>query len=216
AIALSVPVTTVAEEIVSSFETKPSGAEAVGLRIDRSRIVTAFSGHLSRFFGDCPGSEWTGSATKDNVRFISQRVPPSSGLRVELLNLTSGESITKKYTKEGRGSFDFRVINLGLGNGPQDIEYRIFDKASNATLDQGNFSYDLTTTSRSFRRDGSWRSELFCANDRSASLNRCEVIGRRQRLYCGGSKTSTIRGEYISHRRNIKRRNKHRKFQQRH
>ena len=201
AIALGGSAAALAEGNASSLGADTLSYENVGLRIHRSNIVTAFSGHLTQFFGDCPGKEWTGSATKDNVRFISYSQPPAKGLRVELLNLTSGESLKKKYTKEGYGSFDFKLISLGQGNGPQNVQYRIYEKATDATLEQGDFSYDLTTTVRSYRRDGEWRSELFCATDGSDSLKDCELIGGRQRLYCSGSRTSTVRDEYISHRR---------------
>ena len=173
----------------------------VGLRIDESNIVTAFNGHLMKYVGDCPGKIWTGNATKDNVRFISYSVPPAKNLRVALTNVTSGETLKKKYTKEGKGSFDFPVIKLGTGNGRQEIQYSIYNKATDAVLEQGNFSYDLTTTFKTARRNGSWRSELFCASKASTKLKDCDLVGAQQRLYCNGVRTSRVRDKVIGRRR---------------
>ena len=187
------------EEVLS--EATQLNFSNVGLRIKESNIVSAFHGHLMTYVGECPGRVWTGNATKDNVRFISYSVPPAKHLRVALTNVTSGESITKKYTKEGKGSFDFPVIKLGTGNGQQQIQYSIYNKETNSVLEQGDFSYDLSTTFKSATRYGSWRSELFCASRESDALKDCEIVGAQQRLYCNGSRTSRVRDKVISHRR---------------
>ncbi|NJN24370.1 MAG: hypothetical protein HC810_08305 [Acaryochloridaceae cyanobacterium RL_2_7] len=59
-------------------------------------------------------------------------------LRVALTNVTSGETLTKKYTKEGKGSFDFPVIKLGTGNGRQEVQYSIYNNSTEAVLEQEN------------------------------------------------------------------------------
>lgn len=175
--------------------------QTAGLRIDRSNIVSAFHGHLTEYFGDCPGKTWSGSASKDNVRFIDYDQSPAKHLRVELLNLTSGERLKKKYTKEDRGSFDFTVLSLGDLDGLQTIEYTIYNKKTEVVLATGDFQYDLTTSYSSRFRDGEWRWEKFCASDSSDSLKNCKVIGKRERMYCEGSRTSNIRAESFSYLR---------------
>ena len=187
---------------------QPTYANA-GIRIKSGNIVTAFHGHLINYVGNCPGSDWTGSASYDNARFVSYRIPPAKHLRVSLINLTSGESITKKYTKTGKGSFDFPVIRLGRNTGLQKMKYTIYNKKTNSVLESGDFDYNLTTTYRTEQRDGEWRSELYCSSNESDAISDCEVVGEQERLYCDGSRTSHIRDRHISYRRRHKKTNHH-------
>ena len=207
AVVMVVPLRAWAQNVVpSASRLLTSGADVlsykeVGLRIDRSNIISEFSGHLTDYVGDCPGSEWTGNASVDNVRFFSYAVPPTKDLRVELVNTTSGKRLIKKYTQEGYGSLDFQVLKLGLGNGPQNIQYRIYNKATDAVLENGNFSYNLVTTQKTIKRDGQWRLELFCATDGSDVIKDCAQLGNRERLYCDNVKTDQIRKESSAVRR---------------
>jgi hypothetical protein len=89
-----IPLSVWAFDVQPTVDDTSSATEArindpmAGLRIDQSNIVTAFHGHLTKYFGDCPGEEWGGSASKDNVRFIAYNQAPAKHLRVELVTLS--------------------------------------------------------------------------------------------------------------------------------
>jgi hypothetical protein len=100
-------------------------------------------------------------------------------------------------------------LSLGRNDGAQEIQYRIYNTNTNAVLSAGSFQYDLATTSSREFREGEWRWEEFCASDSSDSIDKCEVIGKRERMYCLGSRTENIRAEYIAYRRQNSHKNKH-------
>ena len=155
---------------LEALSNEPSPFETVGLRINESRIVTAFHGSLIRYVGDCPGTHWSGNATRDNVRFISHTVPPSKNLRVSLINLTSGESITKDYAKEGvfeRRTASGQLVEIAnyrndTLHGERILFYESGDTSSIETYKRGTFSgpYQLFYPDGTIKQAGRYRDNL--------------------------------------------------------
>lgn len=171
-------------------------AENAGLRIKRSQIMDAFHGHLTKYIGDCPGDDWSGSAVSRKIRFISFSTPPSQNLKVRLENANTGESLRKKYT-EPKGSSDFSLIKLGNGDGTHSVNYKIYNKKTDEVIETGSFSYNVESSSETIKRDGQWKLELFCASDESIPVKQCEYVAKRERKYCQNLKTSDTRSPQL-------------------
>ena len=164
----------------------------VGIHIEFSEIKDTFSRHLTKYIGDCPGESWSGIAQNGDLRFIDKNIEPNKQLKVELINISTGKKITRDYKKSQRGSNDFTLSQLGNSDGAHNIEYRIYDKSTKATVATGNFTYNVTSSEETKKRDAQWKIELYCASDSDDKLQDCNTIGSRKVKYCNGIRTGDI------------------------
>lgn len=132
--------------------------ENAGLSLKTDTITSSFQWYLSRFGGYCP-TQWSGSAASDDIRFISLSTPPAKNLKVQLISLTTGESLEKGYEQEGKGSSDFSLRKLGETDGTHEIEYLIFDKDTEVVLEEGSFAYTVITAQTDFAQ---WPGSDYC------------------------------------------------------
>ena len=172
-----------------------ANAEA-GLHIEYSDLKYTFKRHLTRYIGDCPGEFWSGLAQDVDLRFIDYSIEPTKKLKVTLINLTTGNKITRNYQKARLGSNDFNLTQLGNRDGEHIIEYQIYDRDTKETINTGQFSYNVTSTETAQSRDADWKLELYCAEDRDRKLKDCKTIASQKIKYCGGTRSD----ESISHR----------------
>ena len=172
----------------------------VGLTLRSNKIIrNDFYKILTEYIGECPGSSWSGNAMR-RVRFLSFSSLPSKNLRVNLVNLNTYKSITKKYDKS-RGSSRFRLRRLGNGSGKHSIKYKIYNNKTNSVIETGRFSYSVSSRIEDTERNGEWKLELFCVEDESTPIKDCEYVGKRERKYCQGTKTSDFRNQGLAERK---------------
>ncbi|MEO0378168.1 MAG: hypothetical protein AAF329_26935, partial [Cyanobacteria bacterium P01_A01_bin.17] len=147
-----------------------------GLRLETDEITTTFQGYLAQFGGDCPGSEWSGPAASDDIRFISLSTPPAENLKVQLTSQTTGESLEKTYEQENKGSSDFSLQKLGEADGTHVIEYLIFDEETESILEEGSFTYTVTTSQTALYDSAHWPESHYC-HDVASSYTHFGAIG---------------------------------------
>ncbi|VEP12940.1 conserved hypothetical protein [Hyella patelloides LEGE 07179] len=161
----------------------------VGLHIEFSEIKNTFHRTLTRYTGECPGKYWSGIAQNGDLRFIDYNIEPSNELKVNLINLVTGEKITRDYKKARLGSNDFNLTQLGNLDGEHNIEYEIYHKDTKKTVATGNFIYTVTSSEETKQRDAQWKPRLYCASDSDRKLQDCDTVASRKIKYCDGRET---------------------------
>ncbi len=163
--------------------------EEAGLHIEFSELKDTFHRHLVKYEGDCPGNYWSGIAQTGDLRFIDRQTNPSKQLKVDLINLSTGKKITRKYQKPQLGSNDFNLTQLGNRDGEHKIDYTIYNRQTKEVLSQGNFVYFVTSSVETHPRYAEWKLELYCPSDREKKLADCKEISARKVKYCDGRRT---------------------------
>jgi hypothetical protein len=162
-----------------------------GLRLETNETVTKFHRHLTEFTGGCPGKSWSGTAMSGGIRFISAMTNPVKGLMVEFNSLTTGKTFMKKYQEEEEGSSKLSLRRLGRIDGRHEIKYKIFNKETEHILEQGSFSYSVTSSMSKYKRSPELRMEKYCVDDpHNKDLNKCKDVNWRLASYCNGIKAS--------------------------
>lgn len=162
-----------------------------GLRIQFSELKDKFHRHLVKYEGDCPGNYWSGIAQDGDLRFIDRQITPAKKLKVDLINLSTGKKITRKYQKPQLGSNDFNLTQLGNRDGEHQIDYTIYHRETKEVLSQGNFVYQVTSSVETHIRDAEWKLELYCPKDHNKKLAECKEISARKVKYCDGQRTGS-------------------------
>ena len=180
---------------VTSGVVKGVAFPEAGIHIEFSQIKDSFSRHLVKYIGECPGEYWSGIAEDGDLRFISLTTEPDKKLKVQLTNLRTGRQIRRDYKKEGRGSNDFTLTQLGNSDGSHEVEYAIYDHHTKAILETGTFTYNVTVSEKTRKTKANWKLELYCADDYDykQKLNECYNLGIREVKYCWGERTGKYR-----------------------
>ena len=183
---------------LATFSTaKVIASSDAGLHIEFSEIKDTFHRTLTKYTGECPGEYWSGIAQNGDLRFIDYSTEPDRKLKVTLINLATGDKITRDYKKEKKGSNDFNLTQLGNSDGEHNIEYQIYNKSTKETVATGNFTYTVTSSEEVKPRDAEWKLELYCPSDPNKKLKDCNTIASRKIKYCGGVRTGDVENQKI-------------------
>ena len=191
--------------IVAVTTPKAIANSEAGLHLEYSELKNSFERVLTRYTGDCPGESWSGLAQNGDLRFIDYSTEPNKDLKVNLINLATGDKITRDYKKAQLGSNDFNLTQLGNSDGEHNIEYQIYSKSTKETIATGQFSYTVTSSEVSEQRNANWKMELYCAEDTNRKLKDCNAIASRKIKYCDGvrSDSSVPKGTFNLDRRTV-------------
>ena len=176
---------------------KATASSNAGLHLNIGSIREIFEAHLVEYFGECPGRYWSGLAINGDIRFISRQTEPQKKLKVRLINLRTGKEIKRNYKKPQKGSNDFSLKKIGNEKGIHNVEYEIYHKDTEKILEKGEFRYEVTFSQETKPRNGNWQLELFCASNTNTPVEQCAIVGKREVLYCQGTKTNRFRNQDI-------------------